>query len=242
VGFPRAEDAAEDAQPRASTGSVTLIAHDEASERELERAARHGTITARAANFARELQARPGNSATPTFLADRARSWRSDSASRSPCWTGRQLEAEGMHALLAVAQGSAEEPRFIVHRVPRRRRVTPPLVLVGQGRHIRFRRHLHQAGGADGGHEVRHVRRGGGHRRDAGHRRAEAEASTSSRSFPATENLPSGTALKPGDVIRSHLGKTIEIINTDAEGRLILADALSYARRYGRRRSSIARR
>jgi leucyl aminopeptidase len=50
--------------------------------------------------------------------------------------------------------------------------------------------------------------------------------------IPATENLPSGTAIKPGDVVRSHLGKTIEIINTDAEGRLILCDALSYARRY----------
>src|SRR3989441_9901982 len=50
--------------------------------------------------------------------------------------------------------------------------------------------------------------------------------------IPATENLPSGTAIKPGDVVKSHLGKTIEIINTDAEGRLILCDALSYARRF----------
>src|SRR3989454_11607826 len=50
--------------------------------------------------------------------------------------------------------------------------------------------------------------------------------------IPATENLPSGTAVKPGDVVKSHLGKTIEIINTDAEGRLILCDALSYARRF----------
>jgi leucyl aminopeptidase len=223
---------AEDAQPRAALESATIIAHDEDERREMERATYRGCITARAANVARELQARPGNSATPTFLADRARdiAERLDLAITVLDRAG--LEAEGMGALLAVAQGSAEEPRFIVLEYRGGAEGAPPLVLIGKG--VTF-----DSGGisikpADRMEEMKYDMSGAA--AVIGALQAVAELKLRANVIalvPATENLPSSTALKPGDVVRSHLGKTIEIVNTDAEGRLILADALSYARRFG---------
>jgi leucyl aminopeptidase len=140
------------------------------------------------------------------------------------------IEREGMKALLAVAQGSAEEPRFIVleHRGGGD---APPLVLVGKG--VTF-----DAGGisikpAERMEDMKYDMSGAASVVGALHAIAELGLKANVIGvIPATENLPSGTAYKPGDVIGSHLGKTVEIVNTDAEGRLILADALSYVRRY----------
>ena len=134
-----------------------------------------------------------------------------------------------MGALLAVAQGSVEEPRFIA--LEYNGADGAPVVLVGKG--VTF-----DTGGISikpaaehGGHEVRHVGRRRGARHVRGARPAQAHGARR-RAIPSTENMPSGTAVKPGDVITSLSGKTIEVINTDAEGRLILCDALAYARRY----------
>jgi leucyl aminopeptidase len=104
----------EDAQPRAALASATVLAHDEREAQELGRAADHGVITARAANLARELQARPGNVATPSFLAERAQEVGERLGMDVTVLDRAGIRDEGMHALLAVAQGSAEEPRFIV--------------------------------------------------------------------------------------------------------------------------------
>jgi leucyl aminopeptidase len=141
------------------------------------------------------------------------------------------MRAEGMHALLAVAQGSLEEPRFIAIEYSGGTDGAAPLVLVGKG--VTF-----DSGGisikpAERMEDMKFDMSGAAAVLGAMQGIAELKLRANVVALiPATENLPSGTALKPGDVIRTHLGKTIEIINTDAEGRLILADALSYARRY----------
>jgi leucyl aminopeptidase len=221
----------EDAQPRAALASATLLAHDEREAAEMDRAAVHGVITARGANLARELQARPGNIATPTFLAERAQEVGERHGIYVTVLDRAGIREEGMHALLAVAQGSAEEPRFIVMEYQGGKDGTKPLVLVGKG--ITF---------DSGGISIKPSERMEDMKYDMsgaaaviGAMQAVAELGLKANVIglvPATENLPSGTALKPGDVISSHLGKSIEIVNTDAEGRLVLADALSFARRY----------
>jgi leucyl aminopeptidase len=217
--------------PRGSLDAMTVVAHDENQHRELERAARVGRITARAANFARDLQTRPGNVATPTYLAERALDMAQRLNLSVTIFDREQMRAEGMHALLAVAQGTQEEPRFITLEYRGGGEGAHPLVLVGKG--VTF-----DSGGisikpADRMEDMKYDMSGAAAVLGAMQGIAELELRVNVVALvPATENLPSGTALKPGDVIRSHRGRTIEIINTDAEGRLILADALSYAHRY----------
>src|SRR6185437_9774104 len=136
---------------------------------------------------------------------------------------------EGMGALMAVAQGSAEEPRFIA--LDHSGAQGPPVVLVGKG--VTF---------DTGGISIKPAQ----NMEDMKYDMSGAAAVLGTFEMlgrlkpavhvvgliPSTENMPSGTAVKPGDVITSLSGKTIEVINTDAEGRLILCDALTYARRY----------
>jgi len=142
-----------------------------------------------------------------------------------------QLKKEGMGALLAVAQGSAQEPRFIALEYKGGSSGQAPVVLVGKG--VTF-----DSGGisikpAHNMEEMKYDMSGAaavlGTFDVLGRLKLKLNVVGL---IPSTENLPSGTAVKPGDVVKSHLGKTIEIINTDAEGRLILCDALSYARRF----------
>ena len=135
----------------------------------------------------------------------------------------------GMGALLGVGQGSVREPRLVVMQwnggaKPRQAAGR----LRRQGRHLRHRRHLDQAGRRHGGHEVGHGRRR--RRRSASCRRSPAARPRSTRSASSglVENMPSGNAQRPGDIVTSMSGQTIEVMNTDAEGRLVLADALWY--------------
>ncbi|HEX6134142.1 MAG TPA: leucyl aminopeptidase [Longimicrobiales bacterium] len=221
----------EESAPRAALESVTILAHDEQERDELERAVRHGAVTAHAANIARDLQQRPGNVATPTFVAERAKQIADRLGLKITVLDRGQIRKEGMHALLAVAQGTQEEPRFVALEYRGGAKDARPLVLVGKG--VTF-----DSGGisikpAERMEEMKYDMSGAAAVIGAMHAIAELELKVNVVALaPLTENLPSGTALKPGDVIRSHLGKTIEIVNTDAEGRLILADALSFARRY----------
>jgi leucyl aminopeptidase len=141
------------------------------------------------------------------------------------------MQKEGMHALLAVAAGSEEEPRFIVLEYSGGPTGQAPLVLIGKG--VTF-----DSGGisikpADRMEDMKFDMSGAAGALGAMQGIAELGLPVNVVALvPSTENLLSGKAVKPGDVIRSHLGKTIEVINTDAEGRLILVDALSYARRF----------
>src|SRR4029079_3975668 len=143
----------------------------------------------------------------------------------------KQIEALGMGSFLAVTQGSEEPPRFIVLRYDSATNNTAPIVLVGKG--IPF-----DTGGISikPSAEMDEMKFDmGGAASVLGTLRAIAELKPALNLvclIPACENMPSGTAVKPGDVVTSLSGQTIEILNTDAEGRLILCDALTYAERF----------
>lgn len=193
--------------------------------------ARTGAVMAEAENFARTLQSRPGNVATPSHLADRASDLASELGLKVRVLGPGEMRDENMLALLAVAQGSAEEPRLIVLEYHGGTRGDAPLVLVGKG--LTF-----DAGGislkpARGMENMKFDMSGGAAVLGAmrGIARLGLEVNVVGI-VPSSENLVNGSAVKPGDVIGSREGRTIEVINTDAEGRLILADALSYARTF----------
>lgn len=219
----------------AQVSEFVLLARDEAEEKALAEGARYGEIVARAENLTRDLQSNPGNVATPSYLADVASRIGRERGLEVTVLDRAAMQREGMGALLAVAQGSEEEPRFIVleYRGPG----APeggPLVLVGKG--VTF-----DSGGisikpALNMEEMKYDMSGAAAVLGATQAIAELALPIHLVSIiPSTENLLSGRAVKPGDIIKSHLGKTIEVVNTDAEGRLILSDALSYARRYNPR-------
>src|SRR5438128_7109657 len=180
--------------------------------------------------LARYLQMQPGNVCTPSYLAQRAKQLAEAYGFGLTVLDRAALQREAMGALLAVAQGTAEEPRFIVLEY-RGGGEAPPVALVGKG--VTF-----DAGGisikpAQNMEDMKFDMSGAaavlGTFEALGRLKPKLNVTGL---IPSTENLPSGTAVKPGDVVKSHLGKTIEIINTDAEGRLILCDALSYVRRF----------
>jgi leucyl aminopeptidase len=180
--------------------------------------------------LARNLQMLPGNVCTPDYLTtvagDLARAYRF----RITVLSRAQMEKEGMGALLSVAQGSASEPRFLALEYRGAGRHAP-ICLVGKG--ITF-----DSGGislkpAEKMEEMKYDMSGAAAVLGTFEVLGQLKPAVNVVGLiPSTENLPSGSATRPGDVVRSHFGKTIEIVNTDAEGRLILADALSYARRY----------
>jgi leucyl aminopeptidase len=189
-----------------------------------------GSIIGRAANFARTLQSRPGNLATPSHLASEAERAAAGVGLGITVFDEARMYEEGMHAILAVSRGSTEEARFIIleHRGGKKREA--PLVLVGKG--LSF-----DAGGisikpAEGMEAMKFDMSGGAAVIAAMQAIAELGVRANVVGLvPSSENLPSGSALKPGDVIATLAGKTVEVINTDAEGRLILADALTYGAR-----------
>lgn len=216
----------EDPKPELEALELVVAASD---KDEAEAGRRIGDAIAAGYLYTRNLQMQPGNVATPTYLAEQARTMAATHGFSVTVLDKAQIKKEGMGALLAVAQGSAEEPRFIVLEYQGGN--GPPVVLVGKG--VTF---------DSGGISIKPAL----NMEDMKFDKSGATAVLGTFEvlgrlkpkinvvglIPATENLPSGTAIKPGDVVKSHLGKTIEIINTDAEGRLILCDALSYARRF----------
>ncbi|HKK08014.1 MAG TPA: leucyl aminopeptidase [Gemmatimonadota bacterium] len=192
------------------------------------RAAERGRILAEAQNWSRGLVVRPGNVATPSFLAARAREMAAEFGLEVDVWGPEKLRDEGFGGLLAVSRGSAEEPRFII--LQHRGGEGAPFVLVGKG--VTF-----DAGGislkpAQGMEDMKFDMAGGAAVKGA--LRAAAALDLPFRVVglvPSAENLPSGSAVKPADVIRGVSGTSIEVVNTDAEGRLLLSDALAWGGR-----------
>lgn len=210
---------------------LVILEKREQQAREIEEGIRVGRIVAGAENFARTLGNLPGNVATPSYLADTARKIAQEHGQKVTILGRSELETEGLKALLAVSQGSAQEPRLIVIEHQRGRKGEKPLVLVGKG--LTF-----DAGGisikpAAGMEDMKFDMCGGAAVLGAMKAIGEMELERHVIGIvPSSENLLGAGAMKPGDIIGSHLGKSIEVVNTDAEGRLILADALSYARRF----------
>ncbi len=209
--------------------ALTLMAPGGAATGALQRAAEASQVVAQATCLARDLANHPGNVATPTYLAEQAAALASQNGLRCEIWDRDRLEAEAMGAFLSVARGSEEPPRFIIlEHAPEPVVDQAPVVLVGKG--LTF-----DAGGIN----LKQGLKMATMKADmAGAAVVLATmAAVGALRLPvrvfglvaATENLPSGRAAKPGDVVRSRNGTTIEILNTDAEGRMVLADALSYA-------------
>ena len=192
-----------------------------------------GRILGECCNLARELANEPGNTLTPREFATRASAIASQAGVHVEILDETQMADLGMGLLLGVARGSSEPPRLMVFRYdPPGVTSGPVLGLVGKG--VTF-----DTGGisikpADGMERMKDDMAGGAAVACA--MRAIALLKAPVRVIgvvPATENMPGGRAIKPGDILTSAEGKTVEVINTDAEGRLILGDALWYARRLG---------
>jgi leucyl aminopeptidase len=204
-----------------------------ASSEDARAAAERGRIIAEAQNFTRVLVNEPSNRMTPAVLAERAQEMAGTYGLECQALGAEEIQALKMGALWAVAQGSEQPPRLIVLRyTPPGAPATPVIGIVGKG--ITF-----DTGGisikpAADMHEMKTDMAGGATM--LGVIRAIAQLKPAVRVMaviPAAENMPSGKAYRPGDVISSMSGKTIEVLNTDAEGRLALADAITYAKQQG---------
>jgi len=200
---------------------------------ELKAAAERGRAIGEAANFTRGLVNEPSNWMTPAILADRAREMATRMGLEYQELGVDEIRSLKMGAFMAVAQGSDEPPRLLVLRyLPEDAPESPVIGLVGKG--ITF-----DSGGisikpSQDMHEMKTDMAGGATM--LGVMQAIALIKPKIRVIavvPAAENMPSGKAYRPGDVITSMSGKTIEVLNTDAEGRLALADSLTYARQLG---------
>jgi len=194
---------------------------------------RRGRVIGEAVNFARSLANEPANVLTPREFAARVAADATAAGLGVEVLDEAGIRAHKMELLLGVSQGSAEPPRLVVLRhEPKGGRTTPVLGLVGKG--ITF-----DTGGisikpADGMERMKDDMTGGAS--VAAAMRAIAALGSPHRVvavIPMSENMPGGTAIRPGDVLTGASGKTVEIINTDAEGRLILGDALWYAQTLG---------
>jgi leucyl aminopeptidase len=187
-------------------------------------------IIADAVNWARDMVNEPANFMTPADMAEAARKIAGDYGLKLEVLEKPQMAELGMGALLGVAQGSQQPPMFIILSYQGKESDEVDMALVGKG--ITF-----DSGGIDikpyeGMHEMKGDMSGGAAVMAALMAVARLKPAINVTALvPATENMPSGTAQKPGDIVTAMNGKTIEILNTDAEGRLILADALSYAKK-----------
>jgi leucyl aminopeptidase len=211
--------------------SLTVVASGDPSS--LQRALDEARAVAESQNFARELVNEPSNRMTPTILAQRAGQMAKETGLKCEVFGADRIKELKMGAFWGVAQGSDEPPALIILRYePAGAPEKPVLGLVGKG--ITF-----DTGGisikpADGMEKMKYDMAGGATM--LGAMRAIALLKPKVKVIGivcATENMPSGKAQKPGDIQTAMSGKTIEIINTDAEGRLVLADGLCYARQLG---------
>jgi len=209
---------------------LAVPAGDGESEAALERA----RIIAEAQNFARDLVREPANRMTPLLLAERAREMAAEYGLECEILDAGRMSQLGMGALLGVAQGSAEPPALVVLRYqpPEAPQAGVHLGLIGKA--VTF-----DSGGisikpSDGMDKMKYDMAGGA--AAIGALRAIAQLKpplTVTSLIPAVENMPGSRAQRPGDIVTTLSGKTVEVLNTDAEGRLILADALTYARCLG---------
>ena len=192
-----------------------------------------GRIVAEAQNYTRALVNEPANLLGPSKIADAARSLASEQGLECEILDRARMQELGMGALLGVAQGSAEPPVLIVLRYrPVEAASKAHLALVGKG--VTF-----DSGGisikpSDGMEKMKYDMAGGAAMLGAMRAIAQLKPGVQVSAFiPCVENMPGSRAQRPGDIVTSMSGKTIEVINTDAEGRLILADAMTYARKQG---------
>jgi leucyl aminopeptidase len=210
---------------------VVFALSDKGGLRSGERGLAQGSALAQGMALTKDLGNLPPNVCTPTYLAEQARAIAKRYRMKIEVLDREHMQKLGMGTLLAVAQGSAEPPKMIVLQHRGGGKNEQPVVLVGKG--ITF-----DTGGisikpAAEMDEMKYDMSGGGS--VLGTMKAVGELQLPLNVVaivPATENMPGGRATRPGDIVRSMSGQTVEILNTDAEGRLILCDALTYAERF----------
>jgi leucyl aminopeptidase len=217
-----------DARPLRRVALATNSKRDAAL---MERGIRDGAAIAAGVSLARDLGNLPPNICTPSYLADEAGKLAREWKIGVEVLEQKDMEKLGMGALLAVARGSRQPPKFIVLQYSGAAKKDKPVVLVGKG--ITF---------DTGGISIKPAAEMDEMKFDMcgaasvlGALRAAAEMKLKLNIVglvPTTENMPGGNATKPGDIVRTLSGQTVEILNTDAEGRLILCDALTYAERF----------
>lgn len=210
---------------------MTILQRDRNGVSEIESGSDRGQVSAEATALVRDLCNHPANVMTPTRLAEEAQKIDRERGVKTTVLERRHMEKLGMGAILGVARGSQEPPKFIILEYKCGDRKRRPIALVGKS--ITF-----DSGGislkpAENMEQMKADMTGG----------AEVLATIWAAArlrlplnligiLPATENMPGGRATKPGDILTTLSGKTVEVQNTDAEGRLILADGLAYATRY----------
>ncbi len=211
--------------------AVTLMVEAEHDKKGCEATVEKAQKLCRAVILARDLVNTPGNIKSPAFLAEQAQAAAGESTLKCTVLGQKQLVKEGCSALLSVAQGSAREPRLIILEHHGGGKGEAPVALIGKG--VTF---------DSGGISLKSPEKMDEMKMDMGGGAAVIGTMLAASLLelpvnlvgiiPAVENMPSGTAYRPGDILTSLSGQTIEVLNTDAEGRLILADALTYAKRY----------
>ncbi len=217
-------------KPKASNFQVYLHSNKSALK-EIKQGLKNGQAIAKGVNHTKDLGNLPPNICTPTFLANEAKKLAREYKMKVTILEQKQIEKLKMGSFLSVAKGSREAPKFIVLEHKKGLKNQKPIVLVGKG--ITF-----DAGGisikpsADMD-EMKYDM--GGAATVFGVMKTVGELNLPLNIImvvPTCENLPDGNAVKPGDIVKSMSGQTIEILNTDAEGRLILCDALTYSERF----------
>ena len=218
-------------QKKSALPSLRQVVIPISPKRELQGALEEAQATAEGAALARNLGNLPPNICTPAYLADQAKKLARQFKLGVEVLERRDMERLGMGALLAVARASHQPPKLIVLRYSGAGKAKKPLALVGKG--ITFDTggiSLKPAAEMD---EMKYDMSGAASVLGAIRALADMRAPVNVVGvIPATENMPGGAASRPGDVVTSMSGQTVEILNTDAEGRLILCDALTYAARY----------
>ncbi|MEO8457629.1 MAG: leucyl aminopeptidase [Chloroflexota bacterium] len=208
--------------------SLTIVESDKGKAAAIKKGIERGQIMAQAANFTRDMANEPANELPPSALAARAQELAKDAGLEIEVWDEKKLTAAGMGALMGVGIGSVAPPRFIIMKYKGDPSSKKVLGLLGKG--ITF-----DSGGIS-------IKPAAGMEAMKGDMSGAAAVLSTTWAIgklkpkinltcivPTAENMPSGSATRPGDVVRAMNGKTIEVINTDAEGRLILADAICYA-------------
>ncbi len=209
--------------------TLTIVESDKSKLDAVRRGVERGQLLGQAANHTRDLANEPANALPPAALAERAQALAADAGLECEVLDEKKLRELGMGALLGVGCGSAQPPRFIIVKYRGAPKSAQTMGLLGKG--ITF-----DSGGisikpAAGMEAMKGDMSGGAAIISAMWAIGKLKPAINITALvPAAENMPSGSATRPGDVVRAMNGKTIEVINTDAEGRLILADAICYAR------------
>jgi len=211
---------------------ILIVERDKDKLPALERGAHRGKVMVEATSLARDMVNEPANHMTPSRMAEVAKEIAEKGKLEINVFDSNEMETMGMEALLGVSRGSSQAPKLITLSYEGDETSESAIGFIGKG--ITF-----DSGGisikpSEGMSEMKDDMAGGAAVMAALSAIAQLKPKVNVVGIiPATENLPSGSALKPGDVIKAMNGKTIEVISTDAEGRLILADALSYAVKRG---------